>query len=397
MEPADLLGTFCYLLSDDSAFVSGQTMLVDGGRVAALMSSPSTTTSTPRRWPSSCARGDVHPRELVDAAIERAEARNPALNAIIHRQFERARDDAERVDMTRAVRRRAVPAQGLQGSRGRRAVPHGRAHASRARLPAAHRQRVRAAGPRRRADPDRSHQHARAGGDGHHRAGSSTARPTTRGRSVARPAARRVDRPPRSRRGSCRSPTPPTSRARSASRRRCAGVVGLKPTRGRVIVSAGDPPIGMNVEGVVTRSVRDTAALRRPPGVALAVVAGATAAARRSLDEVGADPGRLRIGVWTEAFNGAPVDPDSAAAATDAADAARRRWAITSSTSAPAVLLERRAVGRRQDGDGDRRRRRGRGVGGAHRARARRGRPRAAHVGDGAGRAGDDGARGDGT
>ena len=32
MEPADLLGTFCYLLSDDSAFVYGQTMVVDGGR-----------------------------------------------------------------------------------------------------------------------------------------------------------------------------------------------------------------------------------------------------------------------------------------------------------------------------------------------------------------------------
>jgi NAD(P)-dependent dehydrogenase (short-subunit alcohol dehydrogenase family) len=33
MQPADLLGTFCYLFSDDSAFVSGQTMLVNGGRV----------------------------------------------------------------------------------------------------------------------------------------------------------------------------------------------------------------------------------------------------------------------------------------------------------------------------------------------------------------------------
>jgi 3-oxoacyl-[acyl-carrier protein] reductase len=33
MHPADLLGTFCYLLSDDSAFVSGQTILVNGGRV----------------------------------------------------------------------------------------------------------------------------------------------------------------------------------------------------------------------------------------------------------------------------------------------------------------------------------------------------------------------------
>lgn len=31
MEPADLMGTFCWLLSDDSAFVSGQTTLVNGG------------------------------------------------------------------------------------------------------------------------------------------------------------------------------------------------------------------------------------------------------------------------------------------------------------------------------------------------------------------------------
>ena len=34
MQPSELLGTFCYLLSDDSSFVSGQTMLVNGGRVA---------------------------------------------------------------------------------------------------------------------------------------------------------------------------------------------------------------------------------------------------------------------------------------------------------------------------------------------------------------------------
>ena len=33
MQPADLYGTFAYLLSDDAAFVSGQTMLVNGGRV----------------------------------------------------------------------------------------------------------------------------------------------------------------------------------------------------------------------------------------------------------------------------------------------------------------------------------------------------------------------------
>lgn len=33
-EPNDLVGLFCFLLSDDSAFISGQAMLVNGGRVA---------------------------------------------------------------------------------------------------------------------------------------------------------------------------------------------------------------------------------------------------------------------------------------------------------------------------------------------------------------------------
>lgn len=31
MDPSDLMGTFCWLFSDDSAFVSGQTTLVNGG------------------------------------------------------------------------------------------------------------------------------------------------------------------------------------------------------------------------------------------------------------------------------------------------------------------------------------------------------------------------------
>jgi len=40
------------------------------------------------------AAGDVSPTELVDAAIARIEALNPALNAVIHERFERARSDA---------------------------------------------------------------------------------------------------------------------------------------------------------------------------------------------------------------------------------------------------------------------------------------------------------------
>jgi amidase len=39
-------------------------------------------------------RGEVSPRELVEAAIERIEARDPAINAVVHRRFERAREEA---------------------------------------------------------------------------------------------------------------------------------------------------------------------------------------------------------------------------------------------------------------------------------------------------------------
>jgi amidase len=39
-------------------------------------------------------RGDVSPRELVEAAIARIERVNPALNAVIHPLFERAREAA---------------------------------------------------------------------------------------------------------------------------------------------------------------------------------------------------------------------------------------------------------------------------------------------------------------
>lgn len=32
-DPADLLGALAFLLSDESAFITGQTMLVNGGRI----------------------------------------------------------------------------------------------------------------------------------------------------------------------------------------------------------------------------------------------------------------------------------------------------------------------------------------------------------------------------
>ena len=40
------------------------------------------------------AKGDVSPLDLVEAAIERIEAYNPQLNAVVHRQYEEARHRA---------------------------------------------------------------------------------------------------------------------------------------------------------------------------------------------------------------------------------------------------------------------------------------------------------------
>ncbi|SEM94485.1 amidase [Mesobacillus persicus] len=44
---------------------------------------------------------EVRPLELTEAAIQRAEAVNPELNAIIHKMYDKARQDAETVDLTR--------------------------------------------------------------------------------------------------------------------------------------------------------------------------------------------------------------------------------------------------------------------------------------------------------
>lgn len=78
----------------------------------------------------------------------------------------------------------------------------------------------------------------------------------------------------------------------------CCGLVGLKPSQGRITVGPKRAEAGLGVELGVSRTVRDTAALLdavRGPGIGDTVIAPAPQ--RPYLDEVGADPGRLRIGL----------------------------------------------------------------------------------------------------
>jgi amidase len=261
--------------------------------------------------------GQVTPRELVDDAINRIERLNPQLNAVIHRQFERARNEADGPLPAGAFS--GVPFL-LKDYKGREAgEPY---HMSckalaeidyRPRTSAPLSLALRAAGfiPLGRTNvPEMALMgttEPELYGPTHNPWNLDRSPGGSSGGSAAAVAARLV----------------PVAHANDISgsiripAAQC-GIVGLKPTRGRVVLSAYDPPVGMNAEGVVSISVRDTAA-------ALDAITATSAwwpappLPRPLLDEVGRDPGRLRIGLWTTALNGSPVDPDCAKAAADAA------------------------------------------------------------------------------
>ena len=265
--------------------------------------------------------GEVHPTELVDAAIARIEKLDPELNAVIHPRFEAARAEASgplpdgpfrgvpfllkdifgysagdpHHEGMRFLRdagwRTASDSHVVARFRAAGLVFVGRTNVPELGLipttePAAY-------GPTRNPwDPTRS-----PGGS----SGGSAA-------AVAAgmvPAAHGTDGG-----GSIRIPAS------------ACGLVGLKPSRGRISLGPDAYYAGMlNVQGALCRTVRDTAGLL---DVAAGEMPGDPAVAppplRPFAAEVGAEPGRLRVGLLTAVPGGlATTHPDCVAAAEETA------------------------------------------------------------------------------
>jgi len=265
-------------------------------------------------------RGEVTPREVVDAAITAIEKLDPELNAVIHENFERARTEASGPlpdgpfrgvpfllkDLacgnrtgdpihwgTRFLRDadyRATTTSYLVEKfertglviLGRTNVPELGAWAT---------SESKAYGPCRSPwNPD-------------HTSGGSSGGAAAAVASGMVPIAHASDGG-----GSIRNP---------ASQ---CGLVGLKPTRGRVSVGPdiGEAWAGMTFEFALSRSVRDTAALLDcVQGMMPGDPYGAVPPERPYLEEVTARPGRLRIGVLAHLDQG-DVHPDCVEAAENA-------------------------------------------------------------------------------
>jgi amidase len=101
----------------------------------------------------------------------------------------------------------------------------------------------------------------------------------------------------------------------------CCGVFGFKPTRGRVPMgpSQFEGWNGCSHHHALTISVRDSAALLDvSAGAELGSPYFSPSPVRPFIDEIGADPGLLRIALITTTPNGGPLDPECKKAALNA-------------------------------------------------------------------------------
>ena len=263
----------------------------------------------------------AHPRELVDRAIARIERGNPRLNAVIHRMYEVARQQADAVDVTSAAPFVGVPflAKDLVSTwAGERQTSGSRLTAD---WVAPHdselARRFRASGvipvgktntPELGIVPVTEpllHGPTRNPWDLERTCGGSSGGSAAAVAAGFVPMASGGDGG-----GSIRIPSS------------CCGVFGLKPTRGRTPLGpdAGEAWQGCAIEHVITRSVRDSAAmLDATHGEDAGAPYAAPPPKRRFAEEVGAPPGKLRIAFTKAALLPADVDPACVRAVEDAA------------------------------------------------------------------------------
>jgi amidase len=258
--------------------------------------------------------GEVSPLELVDAAIERLERRNPELNAVIHPALERARERA-RADELPSGPFRGVPflMKDIGGDEGGQPLHAGLAFAKAAGWKAPEdsyfTEKIADAGlislgrtntpelallPT--TEPDAYGPTRNPWGLDYSSGGSSGGASAAVAAGIVA-AAHASDGG-----GSIRGPAS-----------MCA-LVGLKPSRGRCSFGPGlgERWSGFSAEFVVTRSVRDSAAL-------LDVTAGpmpgdpySAAPPDRPFEQaLGVDPGRLRVGLMKIAPRAGELDPEA--------------------------------------------------------------------------------------
>lgn len=267
------------------------------------------------------ASGDVSPSELLEAAIERIERIDPALNAVVIRWFDHARETAASADLPDGPFR-GVPflIKDLFATYAGQRISNGNVAFKEANVIADADttlvSRYRAAGlvmAGRTNSPELGTVPTTepvAWGATHNPWDTTRTPGGSSGGSAAAVASGMVPFAHASDGGgSIRIPAS------------CCGLVGLKPSQGRITLGPLRDESGLAVEHCVSRTVRDTAALldaTRGPGVGDTVIAPPPA--RPYVEELGADPGRLRIGILDHHAQGQRVDTE----VTDAAQAVGR-------------------------------------------------------------------------
>lgn len=266
--------------------------------------------------------GQVTPVELVRAAIDAAEALDPQLNAIIHPRYERALVDAAAVDPSAPFAGVPIVVKDLDGTLAGEPYHAGTVHLERqgyvADVTSWLFERLQAAGfviigktntpefglvPT--TEPVSKGPCHNPWNTAHSTGGSSGGSAAAVAAGIV-PVGHAGDGG-----GSIRIP---------ASE---CGLVGLKPTRGRVPLGPDETEAwgGLVARLAVTRSVRDTAGvLDVAAGPGVGDPYGVALPTRPYAAEVGADPGRLRIGFSVASGDGSPVDPECAAAVRATAD-----------------------------------------------------------------------------